>query len=167
MNQAPGGFAVDAMLCDSAVTAEGKLYVQGGGWNQLSTPQFPFVHPRIGVAITLWVPYTETNRQHQMELALEHEDGPRVPLGPPRPKAGAPGEFEQAMSVKAQFNLGRPPQIQPGDAQVLPIAMNFDQLAFTAPGAYSFVMTVDDEELHRLAFRVVGLRSFTITPPPG
>jgi hypothetical protein len=43
----PPDFQVDAVLCDSAVTADGKLYIQRGGWNLLGAESFPFRQSRI------------------------------------------------------------------------------------------------------------------------
>lgn len=151
----PNGFKVNAMICDSAASPEGKLYVHGGGWNILSTPSFPFIQPRVAVAGMISVPYTETNKTHVMELRLEDEDGHRMPLGP---QLTAPdGSATRAPEgLRAQFTLGRPPDLQAGDAQNLPIAINLDRLRFDSPGAYSFVITVNEEEIQRLPFRVVG-----------
>ena len=39
---------VDGFLADSVVRAEGKLYVQGAGWNRITASLFPVVHDRIG-----------------------------------------------------------------------------------------------------------------------
>jgi len=155
----PGTFTIDAMLCDSAVVAEGKLYVQGAGWNMLSTPQFPFVQSRIGLAVVIGVPYTETNREHRLHVRLESEDGAQLPLGPPVADPDQPGGVQRATGVGAQFNVGRPAVLQPGDRQNLPFAINLDQLGFESAGAYSFVLSIDGDEVNRLAFRVLANRS--------
>lgn len=147
-------FAVDAILCDSAAVADGKLYLQGAGWNMLGTGSFPFQQPRIGLAVVIGVPYTGTNQNHTLSVNLEHEDGQPFRLGSlseaePQPDEPAPA------GISAQFNVGRPSTIQPGDAQVLPFAINLDQLRFDAPGAYSFVIKIDGDEVKRLVFRVM------------
>jgi hypothetical protein len=150
----PSGFTVDAFICDSATAVNGKLYLLGGGWNVLTCPTLPFTQPRIGVAIIVAVPYTATNMNNLLELRLETEDGDRVPVGPA--SADAEGGTTTPMGVRANFNLGRPAALQPGDAQNLPFAVNLDHIVFTAPGAYSFVITINDEDLERLTFRVIG-----------
>lgn len=162
----PSGFTLDAIICDSAVTADGKLYIQGGGWNMLASPVFPFAQPRIGVAVIIGVPYTSTNRNHRLDLRLENEDGERMPLGP-AVVADEHGANKSPMGVGAQFNVGRPPILQAGDSQNLPFAINLDQLAFTSPGAYSFVISINDEEVERLTFRVLGPQGTTITATGG
>ena len=150
-----GTFTVDAMLCDSAAMADGKLYVQGAGWNIISSQQFPFVQARIGLAVVIGVPYTATNRNHELRIRLETEDGELRPLGPPVGPPDESGVAQRAMMVGAQFNVGRPPLLQPGDRQNLPFAVNFDQLEFETGGAYAFALEMDGQEINRLPFRIV------------
>ena len=46
---------VDAFLADSVVTAEGKLFVQGAGWDNINAPGFPYAHDQwISAAGTSW-----------------------------------------------------------------------------------------------------------------
>jgi hypothetical protein len=143
-------FTVNAILCDSAVTAEGKLYVQGGGWSVLGTTTFPFHLPRISLGIVVAVPYTATNQNHTLRIYLESEDGQRISFGALAEQGGG----QAPTCIEARFNLGRPPTIQPGDAQTIPMAVNLDQLRFDDPGAYSFVIEIDSTEVERLIFRV-------------
>jgi hypothetical protein len=149
----PSGFTVDAFLCDSAVVAEGKLYIQGGGWNMLTAASFPFVQSRIGVAVIIGVPYTATNRSHTFELRLLDQDGQPVPIGPVV-GTDETGALQRPSGVAAQFNLGRPSLLRAGDAQNLPFAINLDQLPIESPGAYSFVLGISGQEIERLTFRV-------------
>lgn len=144
----PNVFTIDAMLADSAVAADGKLYVQGGGWNLIGSPALPVVVPRIAIALVIGVPYVATNRPHTLEVKFEGADGP-IPLS----RATAAGG-EEMLGVSSQFNVGRPPTIQPGDRQVIPMAMNFNAMTFESPGTYSFTFTIDGEEINRLTFRV-------------
>lgn len=141
-------FEVTLMLCDSAASAEGKLYIQGGGWDSLMTMSIPFHQPRLGLAIIIRVPWTETNKVHTFKIELEDQDGKVLGLGLDPSDPGAP------RSIDGQFNLGRPPMIQPGDAQAVPVAINLDRQRFDAAGTYSFVMKMDDEEVGRLPFRI-------------
>ncbi|CAN5216961.1 hypothetical protein BH20ACT5_BH20ACT5_04170 [soil metagenome] len=142
-----GGFTAQAMLCDSAAAVEGKLYLQGGGWNAIATGSLPFAVPRIGIALLLGVPYGETDSQHQLTVALEDEDGSRLPLGP----AAEDGPVPQ---IQLGFGVGRPPLLTPGDTQLLPFAMNIDGYVFRRAGGYAFLLTVDGTEVTRLLFRV-------------
>lgn len=144
------GFTVNAILCDSAATAEGKLYLQGGGWSVLGTTSFPFQQPRMSLGVVVAVPYTATNQNHTLRIYLEDEDGQRISLGAPTEKL----DEQVPACIDARFNVGRPPTIQPGDAQTIPMAVNLDQLRFDTPGAYSFVIEIDGAEVERLIFRV-------------
>src|SRR6266511_2962909 len=138
----PSGFAVAAIICDSAASAEGKLYIQGGGWNILMSPVFPFSQPRIGVGAIVSVPYHATNKNHVLELRLEDQDGERLPIGP---------------TVMSDTD----------GTTKSPMAINLDQPVFQSPGAYSFVLTINDEEMERLTFRVLGPASAGITATGG
>lgn len=144
---------VEAFLADSVVTAEGKLFVQGGGWNAITTMALPARHPRVGIGMIVRIPYTATNQPHKFELRLEDADGKELPLG------NAPGEAEgdepkSISRIGGEFNVGRPPNLYPGEEQLLPFAINLDGLSFEQAGAYRFVLDVDGSEVKRLPFRV-------------
>ncbi|MGI8333497.1 DUF6941 family protein [Actinomadura scrupuli] len=161
MTTSPIDFTVDVILCDSAATADGKLFLQGGGWNSISAPTFPFVQSRIGLGIIVGIPYTATNENHSFELRLLHEDGEPLSLAP----AGAPEALKEQMTqLTGKFNMGRPPTLQPGDAQPMPLAMNFDQVLFPAPGKYTFELSIDGSERGNYAFRVLSHFATTLRP---
>lgn len=142
----------EAMLADSVVAVEGKLYVQGGGWDQLATQGLPVRHPRIGIAVLLHVPYNDTNMPHQFELRLEDADGKTLPLGDAPPGMGtADGKVR---AIGGPLVVGRPPLLGPGDDQSVPIAANLDGLLFERAGAYRFVISVDGQDVKHLAFRI-------------
>jgi hypothetical protein len=157
MSTDPNDFIVDAFLADSAATADGKLYVQGGGWNAINPAGLPFKQARIGIALTIGVPYSATNSIHRLEILLEGEDGP-IPLGN---TVNAAGESGSVMGIGSQFTVGRPPAIMPGDRQLVPRALNFDGMVFERAGAYTFTIMIDGVEANRLTFRV------TVPSPSG
>ncbi len=144
----PGVFTINAILCDSAIVSEDKLYIQGGGWNVLNTATFPFRQARISIAAVVGVPYTQTNQGHTLEITLEGADGGLRVIGQ--------GEGGDIKGVQAQFITGRPPMLQAGDAQNLSFAVNMDQIHFDGPGSYAFVLKIDGTEVERLTFRVIG-----------
>lgn len=150
----PNAFEIDAMLCDSAVAAEGKLYLQGAGWENLNTPALPFAVPRIGVALVISVPYSRTNENFNLTLKMigQDSDAP-IPLGPPM--QDDQGNTKQPVMIGAQFTVGRPATLARGDSQVVCMAMNLDQMVFTDAGLYSFLIAINDEEVKRLHFRVL------------
>jgi hypothetical protein len=154
----PNEFTIDAILCDSAVTADGRLFMQGGGWNLLNAPSLPFTQNRIAVGMTMGVPYTATNQKHKLMIELAHQDGESI-------RVANPTSPEESVAVRAgaEFNLGRPPILEPGERQTVPFAVNFDGLVFPTQGVYSFSFKIDDKEINRLEFRVVHVNQLTIS----
>lgn len=152
---------VDAFLADSVVTADGKLYVQGGGWNNINAAQMPHQHDRIGIGILIYVPYTATNEQHSLDISLEDADGNELLLGDPPP--GVRSEDGKVRHFGVQFNVGRPPTIAPGDEQVVPFALNINGLQFERADRYAFVISVDGTAMKRLSFRLHQRQTQTLT----
>lgn len=138
---------VTAFLADSVVVADGKLFVQGAGWNIIWVPTFPAQHDRIGVGVLIRVPWTSTNEMHIVGLHLEDGDGRTMPVG-------RSADGEPVMTLGGQFSVGRPPTMPHGDDQIVPIAMNLNGLVFDHPDRYSFVVGLDDVPMARLPFRV-------------
>jgi hypothetical protein len=143
---------VEAFLADSVTNAEGKLYVLGAGWNILNTQVLPFRQARIGIGLIFRVPYTATNQIHRFEVYLLDADGLEIPLGAAPPGVEAPEG--QIRRLGGQFNLGRPPFIQPGDEQLIAVAINLDSLEFSRADSFSFKVEVDGTVVKELAFRV-------------
>jgi hypothetical protein len=126
------------------VVADNKMYVQGGAWNVITTAVLPVRHPRVGIALVVRVPYAlADNSQKRFSLILEDQDGGQVPIGDP-----AIGRIE------GTFTVGRPVGIQPGDEQLVALAINLDGLQFERAGAYVFKVRIDDREIKALRFRV-------------
>jgi hypothetical protein len=135
------------MLCDSVEAIANKLYILGGGWDSIGAQALPFRQARIGLAITIRVPWTETDVPHSARIRLEDADGRPLAIGP-EPKA-------DSHAIEAQFNVGRPPTIRPGDQQSLHVAINLDQQFFGTGGQYNFVVEIDGQERARQVFRVI------------
>jgi hypothetical protein len=145
---------VDAFLADSAETVQGKIYAMGIGWNNLFSQTFPLIYPRMALAAIISIPYTATNSNHKYRVYLEDADARRISLQP----GGEQGEENPKMlDFGTDFNVGRPPLLPPGDPQVVPVSLVFDQLFIETPGMYSWVITIDGQELTRLHMRVVQL----------
>ena len=56
--------------------------------------------------------------------------------------------------IDGEFTVGRPPQLPPGDEQVVPFALNMPGLVLPRYGSYSIVVEVDSVEHARLPFRL-------------
>jgi hypothetical protein len=151
---------IEAFLADSVATAEGKLYVQGGGWNLVNVAQFPYRLARCGIALIVRIPYTATNQGHKFELFLRNEDGQELPLGDAPPGTEAPdGKIRR---LGGEFTVGRPPMIQPGDEQLVALAINIDGLVFETPSRYEFVVDLDGTEVKHLGFRILQVPQMAI-----
>ncbi|HUQ62940.1 MAG TPA: hypothetical protein VM121_04230 [Acidimicrobiales bacterium] len=144
---------IDAIVADSAITAEGKLYLQGGAWYLVSAPALPIRIPRIGLGISIRVAWTDTNQPHNFDVRLQDADGHILALGDAPPGSGP--EDGKIRRIGSDFNVGRPAYLQPGDDQLIPLAMNIDGLVFEAPGRYEFVISIDGEDVKRLPMRIV------------
>lgn len=143
---------VNAFLADSVVSAEGKLFVQGAGWNVINAASLPARHSRIGIGILIHVPYLATNQMHALELSLEDADGNALAIGDaPRGAAESDGKMRV---LRTEFNVGRPATIHPGDEQLVPLAVNVEGLTFDREDQYSFVIRIDGNVVRRLSFRV-------------
>ena len=143
---------VDAFLADSVVVAEGKLFVQGAGWNIIWTNAVPARHPRIGIGALIHVPYTATNQLHEFSISLVDQDENKLPVaGTPQ---GADSSDGPVTELRGQFNMGRPPALTPGDEQFVPLAVNLDGLEFPTANMYSVVISIDGTVMKRLPIRV-------------
>jgi hypothetical protein len=143
---------IEAFLADSVASAEGKLYVQGAGWNVINTVKVPTRHSRIGLGLIIRVPYTATNQMHKFELYLQDADGNELPLADAPPETEMPDE--KIRRLGGQFNVGRPPTLQPGDEQLVAMAINLDGLMFDRADSYKFVIELDGSTEKELSFRV-------------
>src|SRR4051794_16884249 len=108
----------DVFLCNAAEAAEGKLYVNGAGINVCYVPAEPPHMINVALGAVIEVPYTATNQPHTLIVTLLDSDGNQV-------RPWTPDESEvPPVEVHIPFNLGRPPGLQPGDAQTMPVALN-------------------------------------------
>jgi hypothetical protein len=139
---------IDAILCDHAQAAEGKLFLSGGGIIQaFAGPDQPHMI-QLGLGAVVRVPYTATNQVHKFTVSLEDEDGnvvvPFAPDGVPE---------QPPVHIEIPFNLGRPPGIMPGQSQPWSMALNI-QVPLGRLGQYHFVLGIDGSPEKRLPLLV-------------
>ena len=147
----------ELLLADSVAVAEGKLYVQGGGWNAIRAEGLPVRHSRLGVAIVLHVPYRlADNTSRAFSLRIEDEDANPLTLATQQPGGG--GEARTVTAVEGNFTAGRPAGLHPGDSQQLPMAINLDGLVFHRPGLYFVRLAIAGEDVRSASFRVSSTR---------
>lgn len=155
---------LDAMLCDHAQVAGGKLFISGAAIDRMDVPPGappPFLtNFAIGGMVT--VPWTATNLEHRLRFRFLTEDGrdPAVPDGSNVPPDGIGGEM--------RFNVGRPPVAIAGQEQLVPFAFNFQGLPLMEIGRYVVALSLDGTEVRRLTFAVAQqpqTSTFSVPPP--
>jgi hypothetical protein len=133
---------VTMLLCDHAQVAEGKLYVLGGGWNQVPEPDVPIP---VALAVQIAVPWDATNQKHDLTIRLADDDGQTIE---------AEGEGTSVPILMAgQFEVGRPPGIKQGTPINQLMVFKFGMLPLPA-GGYTFELAIKEEVLARTPFRV-------------
>lgn len=120
------------MLADHAAAAEGKLYINGGGWSVTGPVPAPSA-----IAILIQVPWDQTNMHHQLRLELVDADGQPVMVEGP--------EGEQPLFVEAGFEVGRPPGIRPGTPLDVPLALNLGPMPLPPGGRFTWQLYIDGE----------------------
>ncbi|MBI2919439.1 MAG: hypothetical protein HYY01_15810 [Chloroflexi bacterium] len=129
------------ILADSAQVVGNKLYLLGGGWDQLTVNTgFP-VERRCAIALSVRVPWNETNQRHTFEIEVAEETpGTEVP--------------KSLIRGGGQFELGRPPGIPLGQEQRIQLAIDMNLRIETA-GTKMVVARIEGQELRRIHFNVV------------
>lgn len=87
------------VLADSAQVVQQKLYLLGGGWNQLSAGAYPANHP-MAIAVGVLVPWALTDETHAITVDMVDEDGNPI-----------------AQTITAELKVGRPPNLKRGSTQ--------------------------------------------------
>ena len=132
-------------LADHAVVENGKLYVNGGFWNQVYSPAYPVVRA-FGVAAVLHLPWHQHHKDHVFAVTFEDADGRALPA-----------RFD------GQFRVGTAPNMRLGDFTIMPVAAYATNFVLERPGDYLALLQVDDVELARWRFRAVETKE----PAPG
>jgi hypothetical protein len=120
------------MVADWADTINGKLYIQGAGWDRKVLPQDQQIE--FGIAAGILVPWNLTNQQHQFSLSLETEDG--APVGTP---------------ITGAFNIGRPARSFPGQKLRTPLAAR-SRVKAPGLGGYRVALVVNNDVTKHVAF---------------
>ncbi|MBI4287625.1 MAG: hypothetical protein HY671_04240 [Chloroflexi bacterium] len=128
------------ILADAAEVVGNKLYLLGGGWDRLTVNTgFP-VDQRCAIALSVRVPWNETNQKHVFEVEVTSED----------PQTEQP---KSLLKVGGQFEVGRPPGIPQGQEQRIQLAINMS-LRLESPGTKIIVARVEGQEMRRVHFNV-------------
>jgi hypothetical protein len=129
------------ILADSAQVIGNKLYVLGGGWDTLNVAAgFP-VQQQFALALSVRVPWNETNQKHAVEVEGLGE----------QPSTEEP---KSLFKVNGQFEVGRPAGIRPGQDQRIQLAIGVN-LKLEAPGTNIIVARIEGQEMRRVHFNVM------------
>lgn len=129
------------MLADAAQVVGNKVYVLGGGWDVLSVlTGFP-IQQQCAVAVSVKVPWNETNQRHTVEVEGLSE----------QPSTEDP---KSMFKVEGQFEVGRPAGIRPGQDQRIQLAIAVN-LSLEGPGTNVIIARIEGQEMRRIHFSVV------------
>ena len=128
-----------ALLADSVQAVRGKLFILGGGWDTLWVRQLPARHPSLAIGLRLRVPVSWNSESLTLSVELQDADGKPILPRPLSHHIELPTNPAQS-SGASDFGLIR--------------SFTFNNLRFEREGAYSFVISVDEEPVSRLRFTV-------------
>ena len=123
------------VLADHVEAVHGKLYMMGGGWENIAVHDFESP-VTLEIAVSVLVPWNATNKPHPISVTVETADG------------------EVLGSVDGNILAGRPPTIEHGATQRTMLAM---KMPVTLPdaGTYVVVATLNEEVGKRVTFRAI------------
>lgn len=129
------------MTADAAQALGGKLYILGGGFDQIHLPALPHSY-RFDLAMIIEVPWTATNQPYQIVVELLDSDG--TPVG---------------YRAEATLETGRPPGTRYGTSFTVPLALPV-LAEFKQGGRFVLRGLVNGQERNRIAVEA-------IAPPDG
>ena len=129
------------ILADAAQVVGNKLYLLGGGWDQVFVNSAFPIDQRIALALSIRVPWNETNVKHNFEVEIISEDSVTE-----QPKS--------LMKAGGQFEMGRPPGIRQGQEQRFQMAFDVT-LKIEAAGTKTVIARIEGQEMSRLDFMVL------------
>lgn len=129
------------MLADGArLGQDGKLYIFGGQWDRIFTPQVPFNQPTLAIALVIEIDYAEATERHRVEVTLRTSDG-----------------AEAGRKAIAQLQTGHPPMLELGSPFRVAMAIEQQNVTFQAYGRYEWLIELDGEIKGRLPISVMPL----------
>jgi len=127
-----------AMLADAAQVQSGKLFVLGGGFDTISVRSVPATHRSLSLAMVAEVAPEDRQRDLDLAIKLVDEDGADV-----------------GVEANGRLRVGTPPNLPAGASSIVPIVSPFHNITFPEAKGYSFLVSLNGEELARIKFRVV------------
>lgn len=127
------------ILADSAQVVSNKLYLLGGGWDRITFNKD--VPQHFAIAVSIKVPWEETNQKHVFEIEVLSEDQNTE-------------ELKNLAKMGGNFEVGRPAGIPAGREQRIQLALDLG-LKFDSPGIKRIVAGIDGTVSKQLDFSVV------------
>src|SRR5215218_9245082 len=132
---------VTLLLADHAEVAEGKLFINGGGWTVTGPDPIPF-----GIAMYIEVPGTGQTRSTRFSSNSWTRDG--------QPVTVETDDGVQPITGSGEFEVTRPLGIKAGTPLPIPMALNFAPLPIPPGGRFEWRLSIngETEEDWRLSF---------------
>jgi len=144
---------VDMMLADFAEVHQNKLFITGAGINLVVVPPTTPYVANFGIGLIVAVPWTATNQNHRLRIALVDSDEQVVPVFQAPPGVDVP-EGDEGV-ILGNFNVGRSAMMEVGEDALFPIAFQFPNLQVPHPGSYKITVEIDGTELAVARFRIM------------
>lgn len=121
------------ILADAATSADGKLYIHGGGIGRINPQTLPWTHPQLAVAACLMLTPEEAASRQTHQLIIRHLDPLGVPLGDP---------------ARLHFDFILPPEANEDEPPFVLFTITFNNMLIHNPGHYKIEFSIDDEVIH-------------------
>jgi uncharacterized protein DUF6941 len=123
------------ILADHVEAIHGKLYMMGGGWENIAVHDFESP-VTLEIAVSVDVPWNATNRPHTISVSVQTADG------------------EILANVDGNIVAGRPATIEHGASQRTMLSMKIP-VTFPSAGTYVVVAGLNEVPAKRVAFRAM------------
>ncbi len=127
-----GSMDITMLLCDSALVAEGKLFILGGGWSVTGPDPAPSA-----LALKMAIPYNNDARFFHWEIFLEDADGKPVILNS--------AEGLRPVEVMGDIELAENPEGANGIPVDVCLAVNVPPLPLDPDTRFVWRLTVNGE----------------------
>ena len=128
-----------AMLADAAAAPpDGKLYIHGGAFDTISSPQFPCAHPSLTLVIRLVGPRSEAHVSHEVMIRLRDGEGNEV-----IPSLNATVQPQQVVAMTPNVNYT--------------VVLAINSLTFSRAGEHRFDIFIDGQHLKTVPLHLVQL----------
>lgn len=127
----------------------GKVYASGAFWSLLRFPEFPAVLPAMSLVAVIRVPFHANFAEHTLVFSVIDQDEKPIAMR-------IEGTFRTALTIEHKF----------GAPSLTSVTIPIHGLKIDRPGEYSFVLTVDDDELDRFQFAAIQVPHIAMSKPP-